>query len=199
MATMNRKQIEDAVKRGEHVAVGPIVLRRDPVSLRPDAATTQAAFATPADPEKPDEFEAVIVRGADGKLTRAGMEHAIRHGGSVMIEGTSITSLDGLPDEVELARGDEERLAAFTAALDAQIAAIAVQRQQAQTAAERARSQRESQGSPRTQERTSVPGEGAGEASHSHPSPPLPEGVPAHPSPQKATQAPAPPKKLGGK
>jgi hypothetical protein len=46
---------------------------------------------------------------ADGKLTRAGMEQAIKDGGSVMYKGKILTSLDQLPSEADLAAGDSQR------------------------------------------------------------------------------------------
>jgi hypothetical protein len=62
-----------------------------------------------------------------GKLTRQGMESVIASGGSVMHGGKVITRIEHLPDEADLAQGDEQAtqqaldgLAAQRAQLDAQ-------------------------------------------------------------------------------
>lgn len=73
-------------------------------------------------------------RDANGRLTRAGMEHAIKSGGGVLHNGEVITSLSQLPDEVTLARGDAARLEAHLEDLDRQQAALALQRQRAERA-----------------------------------------------------------------
>jgi hypothetical protein len=138
MPKMTRAQIKEALGRGEHVAVGAHVLRRNPRTLRADPGDLALAFASPPDPERPDEFEAVTVRAADGRLTRAGMEHAIRSGGSVLWGGEVVTDLADLPDEVGLAEGDRERLRAHAEGIDRQIAELSLQRRQAQEALDRA-------------------------------------------------------------
>jgi hypothetical protein len=119
---VSRQEIEAAVKAGAHVAVGPDVYRRGPGG-RP----TPPLPPPPADPGLPDEFEAVQVRDPEGRLTRAGALHAIRHGGSVLVEGEVYTDPDALPDLEEVharaAKGAVE-------AMDRQIATMHAQRQQ---------------------------------------------------------------------
>jgi hypothetical protein len=67
----------------------------------------------------------------DGKLTRSGMEHVIRSGGSVLHDGTVYTKLDTLPSEADLAKGDadaenaaRENLLRQREALDQQLASL---------------------------------------------------------------------------
>lgn len=68
---------------------------------------------------------APIVKGdyVDGRLTRAGMEKAIKSGGSVIYKGASITTVDGLPAESDLATSEAEVAAALDS-VDAQIKAL---------------------------------------------------------------------------
>jgi hypothetical protein len=119
---VSRQEIEAAVKAGAHVAVGADVHRRGPGG-RP----TPPLPPPPADPGLPDEFEAVVVKDPEGRLTRAGALHAIRHGGSVMVEGEVYTDPEALPDLEEVharaAKGAVE-------AMDRQIATMHAQRQQ---------------------------------------------------------------------
>ena len=63
-----------------------------------------------------------------GVLTRSEMEQAIKAGGSVLYKGRVIYQLGDIPDEAELASGDPEQEAVARNALDAQIAALQVQR-----------------------------------------------------------------------
>jgi hypothetical protein len=148
MPKMTKAQIKEALGRGEHIAVGAHVLRRNPRTLRPDPGDLALAFASPPDPERPDEFEAVTVRGVDGRLTRAGMEHAIRSGGSVLWGGEVVTDLAQIPDEVGLAEGDRERLRAHAEGIDRQIAELNLQWRQAQEALDRAPEPPKAQGPP---------------------------------------------------
>jgi hypothetical protein len=71
---------------------------------------------------------AAPARKADGELTRAGMESVIRGGGAVIYKGIHYGKVDDLPAESEIVEGDARASAAATAALDAQIAALASQR-----------------------------------------------------------------------
>jgi hypothetical protein len=114
-STLDRKGLTEALERGEHVGVGPNVHRR-------------ARELPPVPAEGDDNLEGVVIRDAAGKLTHAGMEWTIQHGGGVMIGGQVITRLDDLPSEAELARGNEAAEAALAASLDAQIAALSAQR-----------------------------------------------------------------------
>lgn len=67
-------------------------------------------------------------RERDGKLTRAGMEAAIRDGGSVQLsDGRTITKVDDLPTGAALAKGDATEEARVRAELEAQKAAIDAQ------------------------------------------------------------------------
>jgi hypothetical protein len=59
-------------------------------------------------------------RDAQGRLTRAGMESVLRRGESVLLGDRVITRLEDLPDEADLAAGDEARLASAREALVAQ-------------------------------------------------------------------------------
>lgn len=93
-----------------------------PVANPPKPATAAPAPA-PA-PAKP-----AAVRDDKGRLTRHGMEQAIRGGGSVLHDGRTITRVQDLPSEAELAQGD-------TAAEEAARASIA--ERQAQLDRERA-------------------------------------------------------------
>ena len=61
-------------------------------------------------------------------LSREAMERAIKEGGSVLYQGRTLTRLDELPAEAELAQGDAGREAAAREALDSQIAALLAQR-----------------------------------------------------------------------
>jgi hypothetical protein len=117
---MSHEDALAALKRGEHLAVGNAVYRRG------DRLPTPP---TPADGSEPDtSLEAVVVRDADGHLTRAGMEHALRSGGSVMIAGEVITDADRLPSEEEWQAHQEARAQAAADALDAQIASLQAQK-----------------------------------------------------------------------
>jgi hypothetical protein len=89
------------------------------------------ASAAPAPVSQPAAAAGPAPHYREGKLTRAGMEHAIRTGGSVTINGAVINTLDRLPTEVDLARGDDvaeaaalENINRQRAALDAQEASL---------------------------------------------------------------------------
>jgi hypothetical protein len=117
---MTRQQAEQALARGEHLAVAGrhVTHKRDlpPRTVAPDG--------TPG----PDELEAVVARTPDGKLTHAGMRHAIEHGGSVLHQGEVLTSLEQLPTEADLARGNDQQTQAVAQSIDQQIAALQQQR-----------------------------------------------------------------------
>jgi hypothetical protein len=61
-------------------------------------------------------------------LSREEMERVIREGGSVLYGGRTISRLEDLPNEVDLAQGDEAKQQALAADIDAQIAALITQR-----------------------------------------------------------------------
>lgn len=64
------------------------------------------------------------------KLSRADMEEVIKGGGSVMVDGQIITSVKGLPDDVDLAETEEE-IAAAEEALAAQEQEVAAKKAKA--------------------------------------------------------------------
>jgi len=57
------------------------------------------------------------------------MEAAIAEGGSVLYDGRIVARAADLPSEADLARGDARKEAAVAAQIDAQIAALAAQRE----------------------------------------------------------------------
>lgn len=61
-------------------------------------------------------------------LTRQEMEQVITGGGSVLHEGRIHDRIDTLPDEADLAQGDEARTNAARDAIDSQIASLTAQR-----------------------------------------------------------------------
>ena len=84
-------------------------------------------------PEPGDDYDGPPLeyhrlRDDHGNWTRAGMEHAIRSGGSVMHRGQVIERIEDLPDEAELAAGDAPRLEAQAKRIDAEIAKLSAQR-----------------------------------------------------------------------
>jgi hypothetical protein len=78
-----------------------------------------------------------LLRDESGNLTRAGMEQALREGGAVMYHGNVIETVDDLPDEVELVKGNERARKALADSLDAQLAALSTQRARLDKAAEK--------------------------------------------------------------
>jgi hypothetical protein len=88
-------------------------------------------------------------------LTRQEMEETIRQGGSVIIDGRSYATIESLPSEADLAKGDESREKALLATFDQQLTNISRQRddllkQQQDRRAAAARQQQEQQGEPPT-------------------------------------------------
>lgn len=61
-------------------------------------------------------------------LSREEMERVIREGGSVLYGGRTISRVQDLPNEVDLAQGDEAKQQALATDIDAQIAALITQR-----------------------------------------------------------------------
>jgi hypothetical protein len=123
--TMTRDAVAEAVANGEQVGTpaGETIKHKREI----DVAFASTVTADGKVVEK-KEIEAVIIRDANGRLTRAGMERAIALGGSVMWAGEVYTDLDQLPDEVELARDNERANAALASQLDRQMADLATQR-----------------------------------------------------------------------
>jgi hypothetical protein len=82
----------------------------------------------------PEDVEGTyhLMRDEQGNLTRAGMEQVIREGGSVMHQGLAlgevIESIEDLPDEVDLVKGNERARKALAESLDAQLVALTAQR-----------------------------------------------------------------------
>jgi len=66
-------------------------------------------------------------------LTRKEMEQVITDGGSVLHEGVLHTHVQTLPDEADLAVGDETRMQEARDALDRQMASLAAQRAKLET------------------------------------------------------------------
>lgn len=118
---MSRDDFTAALRRGEQVAVGSTVYRK--------GDRLPAPPTPPEDASEPDtSLEAVVVRDAQGHLTRAGMEHALRHGGAVMIGGEVISDPERLPSEEEWAAHQEAQAQAANDALDTQIANLQAQK-----------------------------------------------------------------------
>jgi hypothetical protein len=65
-----------------------------------------------------------------GRLTRDEMLAKFDRGETVLVDGRHILRKEDLPPEAELVAGDQGRVEAATAALDAQIAALSQQRAQ---------------------------------------------------------------------
>jgi hypothetical protein len=70
----------------------------------------------------------VLLRDGNGRLTRAGMERAIRQNGSVLYRDKIIERAEELPDEADLVKHDERQKEALAASFDAQIAELTRQR-----------------------------------------------------------------------
>jgi hypothetical protein len=95
----------------------------------PQTVEPNAAGAGPSTPGQPTAAKASptggkAVRDAKGKLTRHGMEEAIRNGGSVIHNGVVVSRLDQLPSEAELAQGDTAAENAALSSLDDRQAAL---------------------------------------------------------------------------
>jgi hypothetical protein len=120
----NRPELEHALNDGYAVLVAG------------HAETIRKARQLPPDPDPASgrpRVTGVVVRDPDGRLTREGMEHAVRTGGSVLLAGEVHTDLSALPSAADLARDDERRasqerdnLLKQRAALDAELAKLAV-------------------------------------------------------------------------
>jgi hypothetical protein len=98
-----------------------------PAPTPPDPDFTPVA-TVPDEPAPPQPTKKLPHRTADGKLTRAGMEHHVKAGGSVMHGGQIITDVAELPHDADLAKGDTEREKQVAQSLDEQIAALSRER-----------------------------------------------------------------------
>jgi hypothetical protein len=85
----------------------------------PKPAANVAAVASPT-----ADAPATGPQYVNGRLTRAGMEHVIRGGGSVSHNGQTLTRIDELPPEAALAAGDEQAEDQARANIDARRAAL---------------------------------------------------------------------------
>ncbi len=92
--------------------------------------TVTAPLPAVAPPVAPT-MNVLRLRDAEGHLTRAGMEHAIRNKGSAMHNNVIHTSVDTLPSAAELAKGNpaleqqaRDELLRARAILDEQIAKL---------------------------------------------------------------------------
>jgi hypothetical protein len=72
------------------------------------------APASPPSPVNPPQQQLPVDQShyRNGRITRHGMEHVIRSGGSVIHNGKHITKIDDLPTSADLANTPEERAAA---------------------------------------------------------------------------------------
>lgn len=93
-----------------------------PTNLLADQGEVDKARKAEGEPLKSSD------RYRDGKLTRKGMEAVIAEGGSVIHGGRTISNVDDLPSEAEVAEGDEAATLDALANLDRQQAAIDAQR-----------------------------------------------------------------------
>jgi hypothetical protein len=112
----SRKELEDALKTGHHVRV------------RGRTETVRHARTLPPDvPDAP--VEGTVTRTPDGRLTHEGMLLALQEGGAVLHMGEVLDKADQLPAPEEVAAGDEQRVAALSNDIDAQIAALQVRQE----------------------------------------------------------------------
>jgi hypothetical protein len=123
---ISREDAEKHLRAGRPVAFYPD--EGAPRTLDPPAGRRAGKRERVPLPAEDAEGQYLLLRDEKGALTRAGMEHAIRTGGAVMHDGDVIESVDDLPSEAELARGDERRTEQVRQSLDAQMAALAAQR-----------------------------------------------------------------------
>lgn len=84
-----------------------------PQGYTPIQQPSKADTSQPSAPSNQQQLPAAVapaeIYGKDGRLTRAGMEHAIKSGGSVIVDGKHINRLHDLPTSASLARSDEEK------------------------------------------------------------------------------------------
>jgi hypothetical protein len=121
---LSKEQAEQHLRAGRPVAFRPTeggrgkTLRAEP-GRRTKGAVAKGFPAVDAEGnDAPGEY--LLLRDERGDLTRAGMEQAIREGGSVMWRGDVIEFMDDLPPEEELVAGNAEAAAALRRSLEAQ-------------------------------------------------------------------------------
>jgi hypothetical protein len=122
--TVSRQQVEGALRAGAHVGFADGRTIRGDQFGRHDKATLDAVFGK----DNENEVEAAIIRTPDGHLTRAGMEYQIARGGSVMLGGEVVSSVDDLPDDEALDALRERQEQGQAEALDNQIALLSARR-----------------------------------------------------------------------
>lgn len=184
--TMSRAEAERHLASGEHLAIaGRHVTHKRDLPERPAGAEEERGA---------DRIEAIVARTADGRLTRAGMEHAIKNGGSVMHKGEVITDVDALPDETELVRENEAQAAALDQRIGDQIDALERQRDRLRhSGEERPTFARQSEGGYTSQARgaqASAPPERKPEKQPEKPETPAPAPAPRTPRPPSAPHGP---------
>lgn len=118
---INRQQAEQHLRAGR-----PVAFRAR--SAPPRTITPPGGRRAPELPDEDVEGEYVLLRDEQGDLTHAGMEHVIAEGGSVMLNGTVIESVDDLPDEAQLVAGKQAQEEALARSLDSQIAELSARR-----------------------------------------------------------------------
>jgi hypothetical protein len=176
-----RKDITEAIKAGCQVAIGRDVYRK---GLGGKVTPPLPAPPPGADPDQPGELEAVIVRDEFGRLTQAGAEHAIQHGGAVLLGDEAHTTVETLPD-LEAYHDQVARNAAE--ALDQRIAEMHAMKTNAQKPAfarQEGKARVRLGGKP-VEERETTP-QGAGEGAASEGAAPEPA---SSPPPEQATPA----------
>jgi hypothetical protein len=115
---LTREQAEGHIQAGRSVAFRP----KDGASRvieKPVSRKEQAAM-----PPEDAKGTYLLLRDDKGNLTRAGMVHAIESGGSVAVDGNLFESIDDLPSEADLAKGDRQRAEQVRAGLLAQREAL---------------------------------------------------------------------------
>lgn len=139
-------------------------------------------------PAEAEGQEFTAMRDASGNLTRAGMEHVIATGGSVMHNGTLLERVDDLPAEEDLAAGDSRRLDAIASSYDEQIATLQGRRAAIDREQQRAEAKATAPAAGQEGSTTQTPGQhGPTQPTQSPTSPPTP---PASVKPATAGQTP---------
>jgi hypothetical protein len=134
---LTREQAEGHIQAGRSVAFRP----KDGATRvieKPASRKEQAAM-----PPEDARGTYLLLRDDKGNLTRAGMVHAIESGGSVAVDGNLFESIDDLPTEADLAKGDRQRaeqvragLLAQREALDKELAKVQVPEETAEASEE---------------------------------------------------------------
>jgi hypothetical protein len=131
---INRQQAEQHLKEGRPVAFYP---EEGPHrTLDPGAVEGRRGSRNVNLPGEDEAGQYLLVRDEKGNLTRAGMEHVLRSGGTVLLDGELLESAADLPSEADLAKGDAQRTAQVRQAIDNQIATLQQQRTQLEAPSE---------------------------------------------------------------